>query len=234
MSVTPPTIASIASAGTGTKTYSSSTTSVCTINSSTGVVAFVSVGTCTIGASIAADSSYDTATASTVSFSVVYAVGDTGPGGGIVFYVQASGGTFTSTGSACGATCKYLEAAPSDHSSVVAWCSSTSDLLGVTATGIGSGFANTITADSTCTSGAFQVAADYTNNSKTDWFLPSKDELNQLYQQKTTVGGFSTADYYWSSSEFDASVAWIQFFYVGTQSSYTKSTTYFVRPVRVF
>ena len=51
----------------------------------------------------------------------VYAVGDTGPGGGIVFYVQAGGGTFTSTGSDCAETnvCKYLEAAPSDQSTGV-------------------------------------------------------------------------------------------------------------------
>ena len=51
----------------------------------------------------------------------VCVVGDTGPGGGIVFYVQASGGTFTSTGSDCGTTCKYLEAAPSDQSTGIVW-----------------------------------------------------------------------------------------------------------------
>ena len=43
-------------------------------------------------------------------------VGDTGPGGGKVFYVRADGGTFTSTGSDCGTACKYLEAAPTDQS----------------------------------------------------------------------------------------------------------------------
>lgn len=67
---TPPTITSTASAGTGTKTYSSSTTSVCTINSSTGVVAFVTSGTCTLAASIAASTTHASATASSVSFTV--------------------------------------------------------------------------------------------------------------------------------------------------------------------
>jgi hypothetical protein len=67
---TPPTITSTPSAGSGTKTYSSSTTGVCTIGASTGAVTFVSAGTCTIGASIASDGSYATATATAVSFSV--------------------------------------------------------------------------------------------------------------------------------------------------------------------
>jgi len=67
---TPPTITSTPSAGAGTKSYSSSTTSVCTINSSSGVVAFVSAGTCTIGSSIASDGTYNTANASDISFLV--------------------------------------------------------------------------------------------------------------------------------------------------------------------
>jgi uncharacterized repeat protein (TIGR02543 family) len=158
-------------------------------------------------------------------------VGNTGPGGGKVFYVSSS--NFTSTGSNCGTACKYLEAAPSDHSSQVEWCSNITSSLGVTATGIGSGMSNTTTADSTCTSGAIQVAADYANNSKTDWHLPSKDELAQLYIQSPGFGGFST-DWYWSSSEFDARTAWIQNFYDGSQLNNYKVTSYHVRPVRAF
>jgi len=161
----------------------------------------------------------------------VCALGDTGPGGGKVFYVSSS--NFTSAGSVCGTACKYLEAAPSDHSSTVAWCSITELLLGVTAAGIGSGMSNTINADSFCTSGANQVAADYTNNSKTDWHLPSKDELAQLYAQRTTVGGFSTG-YYWSSSEKSGGWAWFQIFGYGNQDFTSKTFTFYVRPVRAF
>ena len=73
MIVTPPTITATASAGTGAITFSSSTTAVCTINSSTGVVIFVSVGTCTISASIAADSTYGTVASSSISFSTTLA-----------------------------------------------------------------------------------------------------------------------------------------------------------------
>jgi uncharacterized repeat protein (TIGR02543 family) len=160
----------------------------------------------------------------------VCALGDIGPGGGKVFYVSSS--NFTSTGSNCGTACKYLEAAPSDHSSTVAWCN-TSSSLGVTGTGIGSGMSNTTTADSTCTSGAIQVAADYANNSKTDWHLPSKDELAQLFIQRTKVGGF-TANFYFSSSEYPPGFAWFQSFYNGYQDLANKSDTFYVRPVRAF
>jgi hypothetical protein len=47
-------------------------------------------------------------------------------------------------------------------------------------------------------------------------FLPSKDELNALYAQRTVVGGFAAEDY-WSSSQFDAVIAWNQYFDVGGQ-----------------
>ncbi len=113
-------------------------------------------------------------------------VGDTGPGGGIVFYVHA-GDPFTSTGSDCDSNCRYLEAAPLDHSSKVAWCSNTSKYFGLTGIDIGSGMSNTTTARTTCTSGAIYVAAEYSNNNKTDWHLPSMKELVQLYDQKTVV-----------------------------------------------
>jgi hypothetical protein len=168
--------------------------------------------------------------AATCATGGVCALGETGPGGGKVFYVASS--NFTSTGSDCGTACKYLEAAPSDHSSTVAWCSNIGS-LGVTATGIGSGMSNTTTADSTCTSGAIQVAADYANNSKTDWHLPSKDELAQLFIQRTKVGGF-TANFYFSSSEYPPGFAWFQSFYNGYQDLANKSDTFYVRPVRAF
>jgi uncharacterized repeat protein (TIGR02543 family) len=169
-------------------------------------------------------------TAATCANGGVCALGDIGPGGGKVFYVSSS--NFTSTGSNCGTACKYLEAAPSDHWSQVAWCSNITSSLGVTATGIGSGMSNTTTADSTCPSGAIQVAADYANNSKTDWHLPSKDELAQLYIQRITVG--VTANYYYSSSEGVDNDAWAQYFGDGNQLCFHKRNSFYVRPVRAF
>ena len=68
-----PTLTSTSSGGTGVKSYLSSTLAVCTINSSTGAVVFVSPGTCTVTASIAADSTYSSATSSSVSFTITLA-----------------------------------------------------------------------------------------------------------------------------------------------------------------
>lgn len=161
------------------------------------------------------------------------AIGDTGPGGGIVFYV--AGGTFTSTGSDCGSNCKYLEASPNDLSTSSAWCSDTSNSLSVSATAIGSGMSNTTTADSACTSGAIQLAADYTNNGKSDWHLPSKNELNELYGQNASVG--VPSNLYWSSSEqpaFGSFETWAQFFSNGFQDRKHKNLAIYVRAVRAF
>jgi hypothetical protein len=171
-----------------------------------------------------------------------YSIGDTGPGGGTIFYVAT-------TPFACGATlastCTYLEAAPADLSGGFTWCSDTTTSLGVTATAIGTGMANTTTADATCTSGAIQAAADYTNNGQSDWFLPSDDEMTEMYDQRTVIGGFSTnlalSTTYWSSSEIAGfgQFANTQDTYFGFKNTYFKDqgngvATIYVRPARAF
>jgi hypothetical protein len=88
-----------------------------------------------------------------------------------------------------------------------------------------------------CTSGAANLADAYsaTVNGVVygDWFLPSKGELNQMYVNRVAIGGFSTGGY-WSSSEYDASLAWVQAFYLGGWDNGIKGTSFFVRPVRAF
>ena len=66
------------------------------------------------------------------------------------------------------------------------------------------------------------------------WRLPTKDELNLLYQNKDKIGGFSAAVSYWSSTEYDNSSAWWQNFNNGEQSASYKYYKYFVRAVRAF
>ena len=70
-------------------------------------------------------------------------------------------------------------------------------------------------------------------NGYQDWYLPSKSELNELYKQKNSVGGF-TVFAYWSSSEVDASTAWFQNFGSGLQATELKIASYALRPVRKF
>jgi hypothetical protein len=85
---------------------------------------------------------------------------------------------------------------------------------------------------------AAKLAADYevTVDGATydDWFLPSKNELDMLYQNKDTIGGF---DYnrYWSSTQHVYYLAWIQYFTDGFQIlSSSKTSNSAVRSVRAF
>ena len=244
----------------------------------------ISVPRTPTAAEIAAGTTTTSTTSTTVALTCaqggVCAVGDTGPGGGIVFYYSAT--AFTSTDSTCNTNCHYLEAAPSDLSTKV-WattdemcyntnnsnngnCQTTSVYSGISAVrdssrtasyAIGRGMANTegfagrlAGYPSNSTNFAAGVAWAYTNNSKTDWFLPSKHELNQLcrYGWRLSVDntaitctgmtgtirtGFSAVDY-WSSSEGGDNGAWSQGFSNGGQASTTKDSTYYVRPVRAF
>jgi len=80
---------------------------------------------------------------------------------------------------------------------------------------------------------AARLASSYTGGGCTDWFLPSKDELNELYLQQGVVGGFANGGY-WSSSENNASGAWNQYFSNGNQNYNNKKYTRRVRAVRGF
>jgi len=72
-----------------------------------------------------------------------------------------------------------------------------------------------------------------------DWFLPSKDELDLMYQNLKrgssldNLGGFSNDDY-WSSTQGDQSIAWKQGFYGGYQNFGSKSISVAVRAIRAF
>ena len=199
-------------------------------------------------------------------------VGDTGPGGGTVFY--AAVGTFASPGSTCNTACTYLEAAPTGWitastpaqqtncgqagTSTVdprcVWSGNTANRIATTQTGIGTGYKNTSAMITQLSGGdtagkAATVARAFQGGGKTDWSLPSKDELNALckwafndtvnaicntpIKLSLTNGGFEGSSY-WSSSENATNGAWYQGFGRGTQIDYSKSYTAFVRPVRAF
>jgi hypothetical protein len=66
-----------------------------------------------------------------------------------------------------------------------------------------------------------------------DWFLPNKEQLHQLYLHRAVVGGF-TDTIYWSSSESDSENGWGQSFKSGDQLVGKKSYGSHVRPVRFF
>ena len=68
------------------------------------------------------------------------------------------------------------------------------------------------------------------------WRLPTKDELNILYQNKDKIGGFASASY-WSSSEYVNDyeyAAWFHYFGNGNQYINLKGITFYVRAIRAF
>ena len=153
---------------------------------------------------------------------VVYAIGDTGPAGGKVFYITADG-------------LHGLEVAPEDLPSVPWGCYGT-ELVGANGTRLGSGARNTSDILSGCaeTGRAADLADAYTLNGYYDWYLPSIDELHLLFQQRNVVGGFER-DGYWSSSEYDGDLAWIHSFITGFMNPGAKDFVVIVaRAVRAF
>ncbi len=86
------------------------------------------------------------------------------------------------------------------------------------------------------------VCANYNFDSFGDWYLPSKEELNLMWQNKETInttaiangGSAFTNAYYWSSTEYDDQLAWIQFFFNGNQFENPKYGDNWDRAVRAF
>jgi hypothetical protein len=149
-----------------------------------------------------------------------YAIGDTGPGGGIVFYITDAG-------------VHGLEAAPVDQTDSIWGCYGTS--IAGTSTAVGTGKANTALIVAGCADAdtAAKVAAAYSLGAFDDWYLPSKDELALLYAQKAVVGAFAP-NYYWSSTEKYELIAWSQYFVNGLRGDNDKDATLHVRAVRNF
>lgn len=71
-------------------------------------------------------------------------------------------------------------------------------------------------------------------NGYSDWHLPTKEELNTLYQNKDRVGGFADNDGYWSSTEGDDYYAWVQYFGDGVLYGANDDDEAIVRAVRAF
>ena len=151
-----------------------------------------------------------------------YAIGDTGPAGGIVFYVTALG-------------YHGLEAALEDQGLIAQWGCYAVEIPGADGKAVGTGAQNTAEILLGCVSAgiAADLADDYTLNGFDDWFLPSKDELYQLYLNKTIVGGFASG-FYWSSSEYSSNLAYLQDFVDGLQGISSKFYLRNVRAVRAF
>lgn len=71
------------------------------------------------------------------------------------------------------------------------------------------------------------------STAKNGWRLPTRLELLWMYENRTRLGGFDD-DYYWSSSAYDSTNAWYQYFTIGYQYPNNKHNYNRVRPVLDF
>ena len=175
-------------------------------------------------------------TAPTTPTTTAPSIGDTYQGG-IVFYLDSNGGG--------------LIAAPTEQSTGADWGCRGTIISGADGTAIGTGAQNTIDIELECTTPgtAADICANLTLGGYSDWFLPSKDELNLMWtnladsdgdgqntgpSDPNNLGGFSAVGY-WSSTEINYDNAWLQNFYNGFQDFYfSKNSNFYVRSVRAF
>ena len=95
-------------------------------------------------------------------------------------------------------------------------------------------------------SDAIKAAKDYRGGGYTNWYLPSKDELNLAYinwfksihdtgdDDLNFMFSMTVSDVCWSSSEYNSDSAWYQDFIGGDQDKIPKIFRYGVRAVRTF
>ena len=156
-------------------------------------------------------------------------VGDIGPGGGMVFYAVAKMQKWG----------RYLEAANPNTwqdggtDPKYTWCQNPVRLVGALGTVIGMGAVNTKKVLAKCSDGAAVAVHEYRGGGMTDWFLPSKDELFQMYLNLNGIFGLFPGSY-WSSSEFDGTSVWYRDMSFGAQWHTSKDTAFYVRPIRAF
>jgi hypothetical protein len=165
----------------------------------------------------------------------LYALRDIGPAGGLIFYVKEGG---YSEG------WMYLEAALSDQHYMgdytVEWGCRGTLIPGADGILVGTGKQNTIDIEAGCTTAgtAADICANLILGGESDWFLPSRYELDLMYINLHTAAGGAVgyfADYpYWSSSELDDDLAWFQYFHDGDQGYRLKDNDFRVRAVRAF
>jgi len=151
--------------------------------------------------------------------------------GGIIAYVDYTG--------------KHgLIAAPTDQSAGIQWYNGSYFVTDASGTSIGTGKNNTKRIVQMQGNGnyAAKLCDELILKGYDDWYLPSKEELNKLYQNRVEIGGFDYTGTYWSSSEFSGSSyyysssnsAYHQYFNNGSQSYSYKDNAYRVRAVRSF
>ncbi|MCG9477531.1 MAG: hypothetical protein K9H34_06040 [Actinomycetia bacterium] len=178
--------------------------------------------------------------------SVTCLIGDTGPGGGSVFYAAASPQSWG----------QYLEFAPSnwsgssDGSLAPVWCDTSTLIDGAEGTAIGTGYTNTLAMMTGCTSGIAIDANSYRGSGFVDWFVPSEGEQKELCKwvhgiapSQSSCGGYGGyvnnsgfVSHYWTSTQTGANSAIETWMEGGNDYRNVDKYTNYVslRPIRAF
>ena len=184
-----------------------------------------------------------------------YSIHDIGPGGGYVFYDcdadNDSGNADGLISTKCG--WRYMEVARTSigyYKFGYYRPEGGNTMVGGTSTAIGTGKSNTEKLVAAMGDEAYMdkegddkgsyaalscYKKDLFNNGYDDWFLPSKDELYQLYiniHRRWNVDWGHDA--FFSSSEFNQDYAWSQDFFFGYQHGYIRNVGQYILPVRQF
>ena len=151
--------------------------------------------------------------------------------GGFVFYLDETGE-------------HGLVAAMEDLPGIYVWGCYSEYVEGADGTSIGTGLQNTLDIVSECsvTPISANKALAYESEGYSDWYLPSVDELIEMYNtlansgSQGNIGGFdiSVSSYYWSSSEISSIHAWNVYFNNGNSSFNYKVVSNRVRVIRAF
>lgn len=143
-------------------------------------------------------------------------------GGGIVFYVDNSGE-------------HGLVAAESNQSNSTRWSNGTNIFIDSTGNAVGDGQKNSsrIMASQGAGNYAAKICDELTLNGYSDWFLPSKNEMNLIFIKRSYISGLVDG-YYWTSTEYDADNTWNQYFPFGPQYYANKLDSACVRAIRAF
>ena len=138
-----------------------------------------------------------------------------------------------------------LIVALTDQSISQAWSNVTSAEIGTSAQSSWDGLSNSnaIVGQAGHTSSAAKLCLDLVSGGQSDWYLPSIQELNMLWNNYYTVARVLSQisgaaqlsnSYYWSSSELNTSYAWSFGFGNGSSNNLVKYGSLYVRAVRAF
>ena len=173
----------------------------------------------------------------TVPQTFTYKVGDTGPGGGTIFFVDRFNEYADFT---------YLELAPSSTQTLRTWAPSTPTnyqnlpVTGADSKALGAGYQNTIDivaqGHTNPATSAARYCSDLVSGGQSDWYLPSVGEMKMICEVAYLQRGITTllVDTYWTSSETSSNTAWYVNFISTEITQVVKSGSLYVRPVRRF